>query len=73
MLVTLFPEIFRGLREKQMDDIVVIAGGIIPDEDRTALEEMGVKAIFGPGTSTSEIAGFIRKSVAERDRAAAST
>jgi len=65
--MTLFPEIFRGLREKQMDDVVVIAGGIIPDEDRTALEEMGVAVVFGPGTPTSEIADFIRDAVGNRE------
>ena len=61
----LFPEIFRGLKENGMQDVVVAAGGIIPEEDRKALEEMGVKGIFGPGTTTSEIADFIRKAVAE--------
>ena len=62
----LFPKIFDGLRENQMDDVVVIAGGIIPEEDRSALEEMGVAAIFGPGTPTSEIADFIRGAVGNR-------
>ncbi|MCH8206065.1 MAG: cobalamin B12-binding domain-containing protein [Chloroflexi bacterium] len=65
--MTLFPEIFRGLRENRMDDVVVIAGGIIPEEDRSALEEMGVAAIFGPGTPTSEIADFIRGAVGNRE------
>ncbi len=65
--MTLFPEIFRGLRENQMDDVVVIAGGIIPDEDRAALEEMGVAVVFGPGTPTSEIADFIRGAVGDRE------
>jgi len=65
--MTLFPEIFRGLRENQMDDVVVIAGGIIPDEDRTALEGMGVAVVFGPGTPTSEIADFIRGAVGNRE------
>ena len=65
--MTLFPEIFRGLRENQMEDVVVIAGGIIPEDDRAALEEMGVAAIFGPGTPTSEIADFIRGAVGDRE------
>lgn len=65
--MTLFPEIFRGLRENQMNDVLVIAGGIIPDEDRTALEEMGVAVVFGPGTPTSEIADFIRGAVGNRE------
>ena len=62
----LFPQIFRGLKDKEMDDVLVVAGGIIPEDDRTTLEEMGVKAIFGPGTPTSEISEFIRKAVSER-------
>ena len=62
----LFPEVFRGLRENGMDDVVVVAGGIIPDVDRPALEKVGVRGVFGPGTPTPEIAEFIRKAVAER-------
>ena len=65
--MALFPEVFRGLRENAMDDVLVMAGGIIPAEDRPALEEMGVSGIFGPGTPTSEIVDFIRSAVAERD------
>ena len=61
----LFPQIFSGLKENGMDDVMVVAGGILPEADRQALEEMGVAAIFGPGTNTSEIAEFIRKAVAE--------
>ena len=65
----LFPRILQGLEEKGLEDVAVIAGGIIPEADRSALEGMGVKAIFGPGTSTSEIAGFIRAAVSKRDDA----
>ena len=64
----LFPQIFQGLKENQMDDVVVVAGGIIPEDDRPALEEMGVKWVFGPGTTTSEIVEFIRGAVVERER-----
>ena len=63
----LFPAIFRGLRDRGMDDVLVVAGGIIPAEDRHALEEMGVMGVFGPGSPTPEIADFIRRAVAERD------
>tara|TARA_Y100000588_G_scaffold60448_2_gene59444 strand:+ start:3639 stop:4043 length:405 start_codon:yes stop_codon:yes gene_type:complete len=59
----LFPLIFRELDKNGMHDVVVVAGGIIPEDDRAELEEMGVRAVFGPGTSTSEVAGFIRESV----------
>jgi methylmalonyl-CoA mutase C-terminal domain/subunit len=66
----LFPEIIRGLKEKGMEDVVLVAGGIIPDEDRPSLAQMGVKGVFGPGTATSEVGEFIRKAVAERRLAA---
>ena len=62
----LFPLVFRGLEENGMQNVVVVAGGIIPEDDRSALEEMGVKAVFGPGTSTSQIADFIRSAIRER-------
>ncbi len=60
----LFPEIMQGLREKGMEEVVVVAGGIIPQEDREALLAMGIRGIFGPGTSTGEIVDFIRQAVA---------
>ena len=48
----LFPEIIKSLEEKDMKDVVVFGGGIIPDEDIPKLKQQGVKEIFGPGTST---------------------
>ena len=60
----LFPQILDGLKANEMDDVVVVAGGIIPEADRGALESMGVRGIFGPGTSTGEIVEFIRDAVA---------
>ena len=63
----LFPEIFERLKENDMGDVAVVAGGIIPEADRSALEEMGVRAIFGPGATTTEIADFIRKTVEEQN------
>ncbi len=62
----LFPQIFDGLRERGMDDVLVVAGGTLPEDDRSALEAMGVRAVFGPGTSTSQVVDFIRTAVAER-------
>ena len=59
----LFPKIFDALEERDIGDTVVVAGGIIPEADRPTLEEMGVKAVFGPGATTSEIAEFIRGAV----------
>ncbi len=63
----LFPQIFEGMNTRGMKDIVVVAGGIIPDKDRAALLDMGVKAVFGPGTPTTDIVEFVRGAVAERD------
>ena len=62
----LFPQIFKGLADNEMDDVIVVAGGTIPEDDRTALAAMGVTGIFGPGAPTSEIVDFIRQAVADR-------
>ncbi|MBI2866852.1 MAG: cobalamin B12-binding domain-containing protein, partial [Chloroflexi bacterium] len=59
----LFPAIMELLKNKKMDDVVVVAGGIIPEDDHQALQKMGIKAIFGPGASTQDIAEAIRKAV----------
>ena len=63
----LFPLIFERLKINEMEDVVVVAGGIIPEEDREALLEMGVQGVFGPGTSTSEIVEFIHAAHTERE------
>jgi methylmalonyl-CoA mutase C-terminal domain/subunit len=62
----LFPSIIEGLRRKGREDVLVIAGGIVPEDDIPALQQMGVKAVFGPGTSTEDIIRFIQKETAER-------
>jgi methylmalonyl-CoA mutase C-terminal domain/subunit len=62
--MALFPKVMELLREYDMDDVLVVAGGIIPDDDVPALNEMGVNGIFGPGTPTDEIVTFIRENVA---------
>ena len=62
----LFPEVIRLLREKEVDDIVVFGGGIIPKEDIRGLLEKGVKAIFEPGTATVEIIDWIKENVKPR-------
>jgi methylmalonyl-CoA mutase C-terminal domain/subunit len=62
----LFPLILEQLREKGLENTIVLAGGIIPEEDHSALQQMGVLGVFGPGTPTSEIADFIRKAIAEK-------
>ena len=62
----LFPLILEQLREKGLENTMVLAGGIFPEEDHPALQQMGVQGIFGPGTPTSEITDFIRKAMAEK-------
>ena len=57
------PRVLDLLREKNMTDVLVIAGGTIPDEDAENLKRAGVAAVFQPGASLDEIAGFIRASV----------
>ncbi|NTV63246.1 MAG: cobalamin B12-binding domain-containing protein [Oscillochloris sp.] len=59
--MTLLPKVTRLLREQQMDDVLVIAGGIISDEDATALkDEHGISEVFGPGSNTNDIVAYIR-------------
>ena len=69
----LLPQIIEGLNERGMEDVIVVAGGIIPEEDRDALRAMGVAGVFGPGSSTEEIGGFIRQAVARRRTEAGSS
>lgn len=57
----LLPRVTELLREKGGEDILVIAGGIIPEEDIPFLNEEGISAVFGPGTSIKAIADFIRQ------------
>jgi methylmalonyl-CoA mutase C-terminal domain/subunit len=61
--MALFPRIVSLLHENGLDDVLVVAGGIIPDEDVPALNEMGIEGVFGPGTPTDEIVDFIREQV----------
>lgn len=64
--MTLLPRVTQLLRERGADDILVIAGGIIPDEDIEPLRQAGIAAIYGPGTPTREIVEFIRAHVRPR-------
>lgn len=61
--MTLFPRVMKLLAENGLDDVLVVAGGIIPDDDVPALKDMGIAGIFGPGTSTEEAISFIKKNV----------
>jgi methylmalonyl-CoA mutase C-terminal domain/subunit len=58
--MTLVPRVVRLLREAKMDDVLVVVGGIIPDDDVAALKEAGVAATFGPGTTIAEVGEFLR-------------
>lgn len=58
--MTLFPRILELLRQEDADHILIIGGGIIPDEDMKQLESMGVGKLFGPGTATTEPIDFVR-------------
>ena len=61
--MTLLPKICQGLREQGMDDVLVTAGGIIPDDDVPALQEAGINRVFGPGTTIGQVAEYIRGNV----------
>src|SRR4030042_5635727 len=57
----LFPLVMEGLRKNGRDDALVIAGGIIPEDDIPTLQQVGIRAVFGPGTPTGDIIKFIQK------------
>ena len=60
---TLFPKIMQLLKKKGMADVVVFAGGIIPQEDVPALKKIGIREVFGPGTPTSILVEYLKKNV----------
>src|SRR5204862_7559615 len=53
--MSLFPKVMELLKQNEVDDVLVAAGGILPDEDLPAIKAMGIKGCFGPGTSPDEI------------------
>ena len=63
--MTVFPKIIALLKEKEMKDVLLTGGGIIPEEDMQQLSEMGVGKLFAPGTTTTEIANYIKDWVAQ--------
>ena len=60
---TLLPKVVTGLRAAGAADVLVVAGGIIPEEDRAGLEAAGISAVFGPGSTIAEIATYLRAHV----------
>lgn len=65
--LTLVPRVCRLLREAGLQDVLVVAGGIIPDDDAAVLREAGVARIFGPGTTIAEVGDFLRANARPRD------
>jgi len=63
--MTVFKKIIQLMKEKEMDDVLLTGGGIIPDEDMNELNDMGVGKLFPPGTTTAVIAEYIRNWVKE--------
>ncbi len=61
--MTLVPRVVDLLRENKAEDISLSIGGIIPDEDKEALNKIGIDGVFGPGTDTKDIIAFIKKKV----------
>jgi len=64
--MTLFPKVMELLQAKGVRDILVTGGGIIPMEDVPRLKKSGISEVFGPGTTSDEIVGFIKKNVKQR-------
>ena len=65
----LVPKLMNRLRDEGLDDVLVLVGGVIPDEDVPMLIESGVAAVFHPGTSLPEVVRFIEDRVGEMRRA----
>lgn len=64
--MTLFPAILEEMKAKDASDIILFGGGIIPDEDKETLEQMGVARIFTPGAPTDAAIKFLRNAVAQK-------
>jgi methylmalonyl-CoA mutase C-terminal domain/subunit len=63
----LFPKVMELLQEKGVTDMLVVGGGIIPDEDIPSLKAAGIAEIFGPGTTTTQIIDYIKSNVKTRN------
>jgi methylmalonyl-CoA mutase C-terminal domain/subunit len=62
----LFPLIVEGLKQKGLNHVLIVAGGIIPEEDVPVLKKLGIEAIFRPGAMTQDIADFIKTAMASK-------
>ena len=65
--MTAFPKVAKLIREKGGDDILLVGGGIIPDDDKPRLEKLGITGNFGPGTTLKTIIEHVERIVRERD------
>ena len=59
--MTIFPKVLQLMKEKEMNDVLLTGGGIIPDDDMSKLQSMGVGKLFAPGAPTAEIASYIKE------------
>jgi methylmalonyl-CoA mutase C-terminal domain/subunit len=64
----LFPRVVEEMKKRGLDDVVLLAGGIIPQEDIPALQKIGFRAIFGPGASTDDVVAWVRANVTPRSQ-----
>ena len=58
--MTVFPKVIALMKEREMNDVLLTGGGIIPDQDMKQLQDLGVGRLFAPGTATGDIAAYIR-------------
>jgi methylmalonyl-CoA mutase, C-terminal domain len=65
--MTAFPKVAKLIREKGGDDILLVGGGIIPDDDKPRLEKLGITGNYGPGTTLKTIIEHVQRIVRERD------
>jgi methylmalonyl-CoA mutase C-terminal domain/subunit len=64
--MALFPRIVEELHKRGLNDVLIYAGGIIPDDDIPAIKEMGISGVFGPGTPMAEAVRFVQENVKPR-------
>jgi len=64
--MALFPRIMELAKKKKLDDVLIFAGGIIPQEDVPALKKIGIAEVFGPGTPTDTLVKFVREIVGKK-------
>jgi methylmalonyl-CoA mutase C-terminal domain/subunit len=65
--LTLLPRLAQLLRDEGLDDVLITAGGIIPDDDVPVLADAGIARVFGPGTTIAEVAEYLRTNARPRD------